>query len=129
MASIIRVKRSTGTTAPSTINYGELAVTIANGNQGTLGGRLFVGDNTNPDPNPIVIGGKYYTDMMGNGPGEVKGKGNIHGASAANGFIPILKSDGGSLHPGGGSSGFGPAYAAQALPSVDSFTIDNITID
>ena len=129
MASIIRVKRSTGTSAPSTINYGELAVTIANGNQGTLGGRLFVGDNTNPDPNPIVIGGKYYTDMMGNGPGEVKGKGNIHGASAANGFIPILKSDGASLHPGGGSSGFGPAYAAQTLPTVDSWTVDNLTFD
>jgi hypothetical protein len=129
MASIIRVKRSTGTSAPSTINYGELAVTIANGNQGTLGGRLFVGDNTNPDPNPIVIGGKYYTDMMGNGPGEVKGKGNIHGASAANGFIPILNSDVAARHPGGGSSGFGPAYAAQALPTVDSWTVDNLTFD
>ena len=31
MASIIRVKRSTGNQAPSTINFGELAVTIANG--------------------------------------------------------------------------------------------------
>ena len=100
-----------------------------NGNQGTLGGRLFVGDNTNPDPNPIVIGGKYYTDMMGNGPGEVKGKGNIHGASAANGFIPILNSDVAARHPGGGSSGFGPAYAAQALPTVDSWTVDNLTFD
>ena len=129
MASIIRVKRSTGTNAPSTINFGELAVTIANGTQGTLGGRLFVGDNTNPDPNPIVIGGKYYTDMMGNGPGEVKGKGNIHGASAANGFIPILNSDVAARHPGGGSSGFGPAYAAQALPTVDSWTVDNLTFD
>ena len=56
MASIIRVKRSTGNAAPSTINYGELAVTIANGTQGNKGGRLFVGDNTNPDPDPIVIG-------------------------------------------------------------------------
>ena len=63
MASIIRVKRSTGNAAPSTINYGELAVTIANGTQGNLGSRLFVGDNTNPDPNPIVIGGKYFTDI------------------------------------------------------------------
>ena len=71
MASIIRVKRSTGNAAPSTINYGELAVTIANGTQGNKGGRLFVGDNTNPDPDPIVIGGKYYTDMMQNTPGTV----------------------------------------------------------
>ena len=128
MASIIRVKRSTGTSAPSTINYGELAVTIANGTQGSLGGRLFVGDNTNPDPNPIVIGGKYYTDMMGNGPGEVRGKDNIHGASTGNGFIPILATDY-TGHPGGGSSGFGPAYASQTLPRVDSWTVDNLTID
>jgi hypothetical protein len=67
--------------------------------------------------------------MMGNGPGEVKGKGNIHGASAANGFIPILNSDVAARHPGGGSSGFGPAYAAQALPTVDSWTVDNLTFD
>ena len=92
MASIIRVKRATGNAAPSTINFGELAITIANGTQGSLGGRLFVGDNTNPDTNPIVIGGKYYTDMMGNGPGEVRGKGNIFSSTLANGFIPILKS-------------------------------------
>ena len=90
MASIIRVKRSTGTSAPSTINYGELAVTIANGTQGSLGGRLFVGDNTNPDPDPIVIGGKYYTDMMQNTPGTVAGGANANAGTLSNGFIPIL---------------------------------------
>ena len=45
MASIIRVKRSTGNAAPPSINYGELAVTIANGTQGNLGSRLFVGES------------------------------------------------------------------------------------
>ena len=129
MASIIRVKRSTGNAAPSTINYGELAVTIAPGTSGNLGSRLFVGDNTSPDPNPIVIGGKYFTDLIAHAPGEVRGKGNGNAGTQANGFIPILKSDGASLHPGGGSSGFGPAYAAQALPTVDSWTVDNITFD
>ena len=129
MASIIRVKRSTGNAAPSTINYGELAVTIANGTQGNKGGRLFVGDNNTPDPDPVVIGGKYYTDMMGNGPGEIRGKGNIFNATLANGFIPILKSDGAARHPGGASSGFGPAYAAETLPTVDSWTVDNLTFD
>ena len=58
MASIIRVKRSTGNAAPGSINYGELAVTIANGDHDNLGARLFVGNNDNPDPNTIVIGGK-----------------------------------------------------------------------
>ena len=91
MASIIRVKRSTGNAAPSTINYGELAVTIANGTSGNLGSRLFVGDTNTPDPDPIVIGGKYFTDMMANGPGEVRGKGNAFAGTQANGFIPILK--------------------------------------
>ena len=129
MASIIRVKRSTGNQAPSTINFGELAVTIANGTQGDLGGRLFVGDNTNPDPDPIVIGGKYFTDMMSNQPGLVRGQVNANVSTPQNGFIPILKSDGASLHPGGSSSGFGPAYAAQALPTVDSWTVDQLTFD
>ena len=128
MASIIRVKRSTGNAAPSTINYGELAVTIANGNSGNLGSRLFVGNNDNPDPNPIVIGGKYFTDMMNNGPGEVRGKTNALNATASNGFIPILAVNY-TGHPGGSASGFGPAYASQTLPRVDSWTVDNLTLD
>ena len=128
MASIIRVKRSTGNAAPSTINYGELAVTIANGTQGNKGGRLFVGDNTNPDPDPIVIGGKYYTDMMQNTPGSVKDGANVFAPSIANGFIPILDVSY-TGHPGGGASGFGPAYASQVLPRVDTWTVDNLTID
>ena len=128
MASIIRVKRSTGTNAPSTINYGELAVTIANGDQGTLGGRLFVGDNTSPDPNPIVIGGRYYTDMMNITPGAVKDGSNANSGTTANGFIPILAVNY-TGHPGGGSNGFGPAYASQTLPRVDTWTVDQLTFD
>ena len=128
MASIIRVKRSTGNAAPSTINYGELAVTIANGTSGNLGSRLFVGDNTNPDPDPIVIGGKYFTDMMSNGPGEVRGKSNALNATASNGFIPILAVNY-TGHPGGSASGFGAAYASQVLPRVDSWTVDQLTFD
>ena len=61
MASIIRVKRSTGTTAPSTLNYGELALTIGSGTQANKGERFFVGNSSN---NPIEIGGKYYTDLL-----------------------------------------------------------------
>jgi len=128
MASIIRVRRSTGTAAPATINFGELAVTVSSGTQGNLGGRLFVGDNTNPDPDPIVIGGKYYTDMMQNTPGSVKDGANIHNPSLSNGFIPILDVSY-TGHPGGSSSGFGPAYASQVLPRVDTWTVDNLTID
>ena len=45
MASIIRVKRSTGTTAPGSLQFGELGLTIGSGTQGNKGERLFVGDN------------------------------------------------------------------------------------
>ena len=128
MASIIRVKRSTGNAAPSTINYGELAVTIANGTQGNKGGRLFVGDNTSPDPDPIVIGGKYYTDMMNITPGSIRTGANAHAGSVSNGFIPILDVSY-TGHPGGSSSGFGPAYASATLPRVDTWTVDNLTLD
>ena len=55
MASIIRVKRSTGTTAPGTLNFGELGLTIGVGNHGNKGGRLFAGDNAG---NPQEIGGR-----------------------------------------------------------------------
>ena len=129
MASIIRVKRSTGNQAPSTINFGELAVTIANGTQGDLGGRLFVGDNTNPDPDPIVIGGKYFTDMMSNTPGTVAGGANANSSTLANGFIPILEREN-SGHPGGSASGFGEVSASVAnMPRVNQWNVDNITID
>ena len=46
MASNILIKRSTGSTAPGTITFGELAITTgANGTQANAGDRLFVGDN------------------------------------------------------------------------------------
>ena len=61
MASEILIKRSTGTAAPGTINYGELAITVGTGSQANLGDRLFVGDN---NAAAQVIGGKYFTDML-----------------------------------------------------------------
>ena len=46
MASFIRIKRSTGTSAPSSLQFGELGVTLSGGGtQGNSGDRLFVGDN------------------------------------------------------------------------------------
>ena len=44
MASNILIKRSTGSTAPGSITFGELAITTgANGTQANAGDRLFVG--------------------------------------------------------------------------------------
>ena len=86
MASIIRVKRSTGTTAPSSLNFGELAVTLSGGGtQANSGDRLYVGDNAG---NPQVIGGRYFTDLLSNAPGSVASAANA--STASNGFVVIL---------------------------------------
>jgi len=62
MASSILIKRSTGTTAPGTITYGELAVTQSGtGTQANQGDRLFIGDNNGAAQ---VVGGRYFTDML-----------------------------------------------------------------
>ena len=61
MASKLLIKRSTGTAAPGTIEFGELALTVGAGTQANLGDRIFVGDNSSAAQ---VVGGKYFTDMM-----------------------------------------------------------------
>ena len=61
MASKLLVKRSTGTAAPGTVDFGELALTVGAGTQANLGDRLFVGDNNSAAQ---VVGGKYFTDML-----------------------------------------------------------------
>ena len=86
MASIIRVKRSTGTSAPSSLNFGEVGVTLSgSGTQGNSGDRLFVGDNAG---NPQVVGGRYFTDLLTNTAGSVASGANA--STAANGFVAIL---------------------------------------
>ena len=85
MASIIRVKRSTGTIAPSSLNFGELGLTIGVGNHGNKGGRLFAGDNSS---NPQEVGGRYFTDLLSIAPGLVAGQANP--TTAANGFVAVL---------------------------------------
>ena len=86
MASIIRVKRSTGTSAPSSLNFGEVGVTLSgSGTQGNSGDRLFVGDNSS---NPQVVGGRYFTDLLNNTPGSVASGANA--STASNGFVAIL---------------------------------------
>ena len=86
MASIIRVKRSTGTTAPASLQFGEVGVTLSgSGTVSNSGDRLFVGDNGG---NPQVVGGRYFTDLLSIGPGLVAGQSNP--ATASNGFVPVL---------------------------------------
>jgi len=68
MATVIQIKRSSGTAAPSTLKLGELAYTFGTGTQGNLGDRIFIGEggvDGNGDANNVtVIGGQYFTDQL-----------------------------------------------------------------
>ena len=69
MAATIKIKRSTGTTAPSSLVAGELAYSGGTGAQNNGGGRLYVGDPANGSV--LTIGGKYFTDMLDQTPGTL----------------------------------------------------------
>ena len=85
MASKIRIKRSTGTTAPGSLLFGELALTDGVGTQANKGYRLFAGDADGGDVD--VVGGRYYTDLMSLEPGKVASQANP--TTASNGFVAI----------------------------------------
>jgi len=67
MATVIQIKRSSGTTSPSTLKLGEQAYTYGTGSQANGGDRLYVGTGTETAgeaANIDVIGGKYFTTML-----------------------------------------------------------------
>ena len=61
--NIIKIKRTTGTTAPSSLNAGELAFSGGTGTAGNMGQRLFIGDPANSNA-VTVIGGNYFANLM-----------------------------------------------------------------
>jgi hypothetical protein len=66
MATIIQIKRSSGTSAPAELAQGELAYTYGIGTQGNNGDRIFIGTGTETEgvaANVHVIGGKYFADL------------------------------------------------------------------
>ena len=68
MATIIKIKRTTGASAPSGLEQGELAyvydTSAASTGAGGNGLRLFIGDPTSTSNSAIQIGGQYYTQLM-----------------------------------------------------------------
>jgi len=62
MAQTIKIKRSTGNSAPGSLNAGELAYTGGAGTAGNSGSRLFIGNPA--DGTNLIIGGKYFTDLF-----------------------------------------------------------------
>ena len=61
--NIIKIKRTTGTTAPSSLSAGELAYSGGAGTQGNNGQRLFIGDPANSNA-VTVIGGNYFSNLL-----------------------------------------------------------------
>ena len=102
MASKIRIKRSTGTTAPGSLLFGELGYTDGVGTHGNKGYRVFVGD---AGGDVDVIGGRYYTDLLSIEPGKVASQANP--TTTANGFVAICDQN----------------------RKVDQWNVDNLTLD
>src|SRR6056300_2084266 len=77
MATVIQIKRSPNTTAPSSLKLGELAYTYGTGIQGNAGDRLFIGTggvDLNGDALfEDVIGGKYFTQKLDHVDGTLTG--------------------------------------------------------
>ena len=67
MATVIKIKKSTGSTAPTALGNGELGYTQAAGTQANGGYRLYLGAGTESSGEADhidVVGGKYFTDML-----------------------------------------------------------------
>ena len=75
MATIIKIKRTTGANAPSGLNQGELAyvydTSATDSGAGGNGIRLFIGDPTSSSNSAIEIGGRYYTQLLDHTPGTL----------------------------------------------------------
>ena len=115
MASIIRIKRSSGTSKPSSLDWGELGYVTGIGSFGGTNqykDRVFLGDDGN-NVNPV--GGYYYTSMMEHVPGSIQGVQNIRNSD--NGVVAILAPS--------SNSGLGGANSLK----VDQWNVDNIRID
>jgi len=115
MASIIRIKRSSGTSKPSSLDWGEFGYVTGIGSYGGTNqykDRVFLGDDGN-DVNPV--GGYYYTSMMEHAPGAVQGVQNTRNSD--NGVVAILAPS--------SNSGLGGANSLK----VDQWNVDNIRID
>jgi hypothetical protein len=91
MASIIRVKRSSGTSLPGSLQWGELAIVTGIGSAtGTNQNRdrVYIGDD---GTNVLSVGGRYYTSMMDHVPGTVAGVTNTRNSDG--GIVVILDSN------------------------------------
>lgn len=75
MATIIKIKTSSGLGKPATAKIGELSYSFAVGAHNTLGDKLFIGvgpvDGNGDASAQEIIGGKYFTDTLDHAPGTL----------------------------------------------------------
>jgi len=91
MASIIRIKRSSGTAKPASLNWGEMAYVTGIGSFGGVNqykDRVFLGDDGS-NVNPVA--GHFYTSMMEHSPGNLTGVTNSRNSDG--GIVAILDSN------------------------------------
>ena len=105
MASIIRIKRSSGTVKPASLNWGEMAYVTGIGSYGGTNqykDRIFLGDD---GTNVYPVAGHYYTSMMEHTPGELAGVSNSRNSDG--GIVAVVDSD----------------------RKIDVWNVDNLTLD
>ena len=72
--AVIRIKRSTGTTAPGSLKTAEIAYAMGTGTQVNAGDRLFFGkgdDGSGNATSVVVVGGEYFTNMLDHAAGTL----------------------------------------------------------
>ena len=103
MASIIKIKRSGTSGAPSTLKLGEMAYSYLTYNGSNGGDRLYIGaggvDGSGNANDVIAIGGKYFTDLLG-------------GASSIAGTLTASK-----------------AIVVDASSKIDNLKVDNLDLN
>ena len=116
MASIIRIKRSSGTSKPASLQWGEFGYVTGIGSYGGTNqykDRIFLGDDgTNANP----VGGYYYTSMMEHTPGNIPAASH-NSRNTDRGVVAIMAP--------ATNSGLGGAESLK----VDQWNVDNLRID
>ena len=117
MASIIRIKRSSGTNKPSALQWGEYGYVTGIGSYGGTNqykDRVFLGDDgTNANP----IGGYFYTSMMEHAAGAIAGQANANTRNQDRGVVAVTVP--------ATNSGLGGAESLK----VDQWNVDNLRLD
>ena len=117
MASIIRIKRSSGTSKPSALQWGEYGYVTGIGSYGGTNqykDRVFLGDDgTNANP----IGGFFYTSMMEHAAGAIAGQANANTRNQDRGVVAVTVP--------ATNSGLGGVESLK----VDQWNVDNLRLD